>query len=202
MLIVGTGGLARDVVTSWELDQANTSVKLYLFDNVNIENHLLYDKYKILHTDEEVKTLFETENNDFFVCIGNPLLRKRITETFERLGGNLVPFISCCVSIVSKETKKIEGGVVIEPGVVISKDVILEKGVFVNAGTIIGHDAIIHEYVSLGPGVRVLGSAEIGEFSYIGTNAVIMPGVKIGKKVRIGVGKIIDKDIPDNSKII
>lgn len=202
MLIVGTGGLARDVVTSWELDETNTSVKLYLFDNVNIDNHLLYDKYQILHKYDEVKILFETGNNDFFVCIGNPLVRKRVTETFETLGGNLVPFISCCVSIVSKETKKIEGGVVIEPGVVISKDVILEKGVFVNAGTIIGHDAIIHEYVSLGPGVRILGGAEIGEFSYIGTNAVIMPGVKVGKKVRIGVGKIIDKDIPDNSKIM
>jgi acetyltransferase-like isoleucine patch superfamily enzyme len=29
-----------------------------------------------------------------------------------------------------------------------------------------------------------------------------MPGVKIGSKVRIGIGKIIDKDVPDNSKII
>ena len=30
----------------------------------------------------------------------------------------------------------------------------------------------------------------------------LVPGVKIGKKVRIGIGKIIDTDIPDNSKII
>lgn len=202
MLIIGTGGLARDVITSWELDKANTSIELYLFDNVNINNQFLYDKYKILHTEEEVKALFETGDTDFFVCIGNPLVRKRVTETFEKLGGNLVPFISCCVAIVSPETKKIDGGVVIEPAVVISKDVILEKGVFINAGTIIGHDAILREYVSIGPGVRILGRVEIGEYSYIGTNAVIMPNVKIGKKVRIGVGKIITEDVPDNSKIL
>ncbi len=202
MLIVGTGGLARDVITSWELDQANSTTELYLFDNVNTDNHLLYDKYKILHTTEQVKALFETGDSDFFVCIGNPLIRKRVTETFEKLGGNLIPFISCCVSIVSPKTKKIAGGVVIEPAVVVSKDVILEKGVFINAGTIIGHDAILREYVSVGPGVRILGKVEIGEYSYIGTNAVIMPHVKIGKKVRIGVGKIITEDVPDNSKIL
>lgn len=201
MLIIGTGGLARDVITSWEIDLSNDKNELFLFDNKNLNTHFLYEKYPIFHSYEQVERLFNS-NPDFFVCIGNPLVRKRITETFESLGGNLVSFISCCVSVVSPETKKIAPGVVIEPATVVSKDVILEKGVFVNAGTIIGHDAIINQYVSIGPGVRILGGAEIGEFSYIGTNAVIMPGVKIGKKVRIGVGKIIEYDVPDNTKII
>ena len=202
MLIVGTGGLARDVITSWELDAKNNNIELCLFDNVNKELNFLYDKYPIIHDYETVTTFFLQNSPNFFVCIGNPLIRKRVTETFEKLGGKLVPFISCCVSIVSSQTKKIAEGVVIEPGTVVSKDVVLEKGVFINAGCILGHDVVIGEYVSLGPGVRLLGGVEIGEFSYIGCNAVIMPGVKIGKKVRIGVGKIIDKDVPDNSKIM
>lgn len=201
MLIIGTGGLAKDVVTSWEIDELNQDKQLFLFDNVNLDNHLFFNKHHIFHTHDEVAYHFETHSKDFFVCIGNPLMRKRITETFESLGGNLVPFISCKASIVHPETN-LGKGVVIEPAVVVSKNVILEKGVFVNAGTILGHDAILHEYVSLGPGVRVLGHVEIGEFSYIGTNSIICPYVKIGKKVRIGMGKIIDKNIPDNSKII
>jgi sugar O-acyltransferase (sialic acid O-acetyltransferase NeuD family) len=201
MLIVGAGGLAKDVVTSWELDPLNENEDLCLFDNINIDKTYFFDKYKLLHTENEVQTYFKEKDNKFFVCIGNPLLRKRITERFEQLGGELVFFVSCKVSCVSP-FMTLAPGVVIEPGTLVSKDAILEKGVFINAGTIIGHDAIIHEYVSLGPGVRVLGGAEIGEFSYIGTNAVIMPGVKIGKKVRIGVGKIIDQDVPDNSKIL
>jgi len=201
MLIIGTGGLARDVITSWEIDEEKKNKELFFFDNINTENHFLYKKYRIFHTYEEVKEYFKNGNKHFFVCIGNPLKRKRITEIFEQMGGELVPFISCKVTTVSPFTQ-IEKGVVIEPGVGISRDVILEKGVFINAGVIIGHDAILREYVSLGPGVRILGSVEIGEFSYIGCNTVIMPGVKIGKKVRIGVGKIIEHDIPDNSKIV
>lgn len=199
MLIVGTGGLARDVITSWELDPENHDKELFLFDNVNLEQDLLYEKYPILHSNEEVIKHFEG-NNDFFVCIGNPLKRKRITEHFEQLGGNLVSFLSCKISTLSPYTQ-IDKGVVIEPAVGISRDVILKKGVFINAGTIIGHDAIINEYVSLGPGVKVLGGVEIGECSYIGTNSIIMPGVKIGEKVRIGVNMVVDKDVPDNAKI-
>jgi sugar O-acyltransferase (sialic acid O-acetyltransferase NeuD family) len=201
MLIVGAGGLARDVITSWELDETNRDKALFLFDNINLEKDLLYEKYVIFHTHEQVKKYFQTVDNRFFVCVGNPLKRKRITELFENLGGNLIAFVSCKASAISPYTE-LGKGVVIEPSVGISKDVVIKKGVFINAGTIIGHDAIINEYVSLGPGVRILGGAEIGECSYIGCNAVIMPKVKIGKKVRIGVGKIIDKDVPDNSKIM
>lgn len=200
MLIVGTGGLARDVITSWEIDPKNEGQALFLFDDINTTTNLLYNKYKIFHTYEEVKDYFENFSRDFFVCVGNPLKRKRLIDRFEEIGGESVPFVSCKASIVSPETP-LAGGVVIEPAVVVSKDVIIEKGVFVNAGSILGHDAILRQYVSIGPGVRILGHAEIGEFSYIGTNAIICPGVKIGKKVRIGMGKIIDKDVPDGSKI-
>lgn len=200
MLIVGTGGLARDVITSWEIDKNNKDKTLYLFDNVNTETDYLYEKYKILHNYDQVATLFATQCKDFFVCIANPLLRKRVTETFEQLGGNLVPFVSCKVSVVSPHTL-LTGGVILEPAVVISRNVTLEKGVFVNAGAMIGHDVVLREYVSLGPGVKVLGGVEVGEFSYIGTNSIIMPKVKIGKKVRIGVNLVIDQDVPDNAKI-
>ncbi|MCG3167488.1 MAG: UDP-3-O-(3-hydroxymyristoyl)glucosamine N-acyltransferase [Bacteroidia bacterium] len=201
MLIIGAGGLTRDVITSWELDENTKSKSLFLFDNINPSQKLLYNKYPIYHTFDEVKKHFETIDRKFFVCIGNPLKRKRMTEQIEALGGELTPFVSCKVLTLSPATP-LGKGAVIEPGVGISRDVIIERGVFINAGTILGHDVILREYVSLGPGVRVLGGAEIGECSYIGCNAVIMPKVKIGKKVRIGVGKVIDKDVPDNSKII
>lgn len=201
MLIVGAGGLARDVITSWELDEANKKKKLFLFDNVNLSKNFLYDKYRIYHTYDEIKKHFLEVDNHFIVCVANPLKRKRISEQFEKLGGELTTFISCKAATVSPYTP-IGKGVVIEPAVGISRDVIIEKGVFINAGTILGHDVILREFVSLGPGVRILGGAEIGECSYIGCNAVIMPKVKIGKKVRIGVAKVIDKDVPDNSKIM
>ncbi len=201
MLIIGAGGLATDVITHWELDETKASEGLYFFDNFNKDKDFLYDKYKIYHTFEEVKHHFETMDKTFCVCIGNPLKRKRITEQIEELGGELTPIVSCKVLTYNPNTP-LGGGVVLQSGVGVSFNAVIKKGVFINAGTILGHDVILHEYVSVGPGVMILGGAEVGECSYIGTNAVIMPGVKIGKMVRIGVGKIIEEDVPDNSKII
>jgi sugar O-acyltransferase (sialic acid O-acetyltransferase NeuD family) len=200
MLIIGTGGLTRDVLTSWELDENNRNKELYLFDNVRTEDVLLYNKYHIYHTYDELKVHFATINRKFFVCIGSPLKRKVITEEIEALGGETTPFVSCKAQIVHPATI-LGGGSIIEPGVVLCRDVIIEKGVFINAGTILGHDAIIRQYVSLGPGVRILGGAEVGECSYIGCNAVVMPHIKIGKRVRVGVGVVIDKDVPDDTKV-
>lgn len=195
MLIVGTGGLAQDLLTFLEF---SGNKKLCFFNNFDTERKTL-DGYSIIHTFEEVTELFK-ENNDFLVCVGNPLKRYRLVKTFEELGGNLVNVV--IHDELTVHSGKFSKGIIVQPNCVIVKGVVVKKGVFINAGVIIGHDVVVNEYVSIGPGARILGHAEIGEYSYIGTNAVIMPGVKVGKKCRIGVGKIITEDVPDNSKII
>jgi sugar O-acyltransferase (sialic acid O-acetyltransferase NeuD family) len=201
MIIIGTGGLAKDVIASMEQDSGNLLSSVCFFDNINIEIDKLFDYYPVYHQFEQLEEIFEKYGNDFIVGIGNPLLRKRIIEKFERLGGQLSFYISQKTCAISPLTK-IDSGVFIQQGCIVSRNVILEKGVFVNASAVLGHDVILREYVSIGPGAKILGYAEIGEFSYIGTNAVIMPHVKIGKKVRIGIGKIITEDVPDNAKIM
>jgi sugar O-acyltransferase (sialic acid O-acetyltransferase NeuD family) len=200
MLIIGTGGLAKDVIASMEQDLNSLVPDVYFFNNVDTENKL-FDSYPIYKSFDEVQEHFNYLGKEFIVCIGNPIMRKRVTEKIESIGGEMTHFISQKTCAISPLTK-IKTGVVVQQGCIISRNVALGKAVFINASVVIGHDVKIGEYVSIGPGVRILGHAEIGEFSYIGTNAVIMPGVKIGKKVRIGVGKIITEDVPDNSKII
>lgn len=198
MLLIGTGGMAREVAGILEFD--NPQINLTFFNNVDDGIVSVWNKYDVIKTEEEALKYFEINSNNFISCIANPILRKRLNDKFIKLGGSLENAISYRADI--SHFVKFEKGIVIQPTCVVASDVTLRKGVFLNANAIIGHDSLIHQYVSLGPGVRVLGNVEIGEFSYIGTNAVIMPGVKIGKKVRIGVGKIITEDVPDNSKIM
>ena len=201
MLIIGTGGLTRDVVTSWEIDPGKRGIDLYFFDNVSHDKDLLYGRYKIYHTFEELEHHFATIDKMFVVCVGNPLKRKRLSDQVRRLGGNLGRYISFAGTVVNPETP-LGPGTIIEPGVMVSKDVSIAEGVFVNAGAILGHDCVLGEYASIGPGCRILGRAEIGAFSYIGCNAVVMPDVKVGKKVRVGVGKIVSEDLPDGTKFM
>lgn len=202
MLIIGTGGLTLDVIASMEEDMNGLATSVTLFDNVNPHTEKYLDYYPVLQTDEDLLNYLETqENKDFIVCIGNPLLRYRLSQKVKALGGKFSNYLSEKTSVISPFTE-IKQGIIIQQGCMISRNVIIEEGVFLNAAVVLGHDVVLNQFVSIGPGAKILGKVNIGEFSYIGCNSVIMPGVKIGKKVRIGVGMIIDYDVPDNSKII
>lgn len=198
MLIVGTGGMAREVAGIVEFDHPYN--QLYFFNNVDLDKNLLWGRYKVFHTDEEVIDYFQNIQSKFISCIANPLLRKRLCDKMELLGGKPDNAISYRADISHFVT--FEKGIVIQPACVVASDVTIKKGAFLNANAIVGHDSIIGEYVSLGPGCRILGNVEIGDFSYIGCNSIVLPGVKIGKMVRVGIGKIVDRDLPDNTKFL
>lgn len=200
MLVIGTGGLARDIAgnISKETDQHK-----YVFYNDmpgKGENTFL-GRYRVLCSQNEAREYFEKEEPFFLSAVANPLMRMRLNEKFKKMGGSLGGFLFPEPKYIS-DFVKIGEGCIIQFNVIISSNTIIEEGVFINCDSIIGHDVFIGKYCSFAPGVRILGNVTIGAFSYIGCNVVIMPGVKIGEKVRIAAGKIIDKDIPDNSKIL
>lgn len=200
MVIIGTGGIAKDMIGSMTRDLRNSMFYFYN-DRPEDTDILFFNRFPIIKTKEALMEHFKTHENGFVTAIANPLIRHRMSTKIMEWGGVLTNVLAKKGCIVS-EFATLSNGIIVQPGSIISGNVIIEEGVFVNSGVIIGHDAKIGKYCSFGPGVRVLGGVSIGDYSYIGCNAVIMPGVKIGSKVRIGVGKIIDKDIPDNSKIM
>ncbi len=202
MLVIGTGGLAKDIAGNITR-QFILEQKEFIFynDKKEYEESLFLNHFEVIKSLDAAENYFNTTDKRFISAIANPLMRMRLNTKFQKLGGLLESFIFTEVKYISSFVT-IEKGSVIELNVIISSNTIIKEGTFINCGCIIGHDVTINQYCSLGPGVKILGGVEIGEFSYIGCNSIIMPGVKIGKKVRIGVGKIIDTDIPDNAKII
>lgn len=198
MLIIGTGGLAKDLVSCLDRDYRHET--FYFFnDKEDLSDLLFMGRYPIIKSLDDLQLHIKNNDNRFVSAIANPILRYKMNARVEKMGGILTTLTN--LHNVS-QFSTVENGCIIQPDIIISSDVHIGEGTFINCGTIIGHDVTVGKYCSFGPGVRVLGKVSIGEFSYIGCNVVIMPGVKIGKKVRIGVGKIIDKDVPDNSKII
>lgn len=200
MLIIGTGGLAKDIAgnVSRHFDQEQ-----YVFYNDLPADHqnLFLGRYRVIRSQQEAADHFKIQDNGFISAVANPLMRMRLNEKFRSIGGILESFIFTEAKYIS-DFVHIGKGSIIQYNVIISSDTTIEEGTFINCGSIIGHDVKIGKYCSFGPGVRILGNVEIGAFSYVGCNSVIMPGVKIGSKVRIGVGQIVDKDIPDNTKLM
>lgn len=200
MLIIGTGGLAKDIAGNISSHYDQEQYVFYNDANV-LDESLFLGRYRVLTSKSEAANFFDKVDKKFITAIGNPMMRMRVNKSFKELGGVLESFTFTEPKYISAFTK-IGKGSVIQYNVIISSDTFLGEGNFINCGCIIGHDVTIADYVSLGPGVHILGNVSIGEYSYIGTGVILMPGVAIGKKVRIAPGKIISEDIPDNSKIV
>ncbi len=197
MIVVGAKGFAKELLEV--LIQLNKIKNLAFFDNVTKDvPKLLYNKFPILTSEEEVKIHFKNIDNKFALGIGEPQNRVVLTTLFQKLGGSLESIISSKATIGSFNNQ-IGIGSTIMTGTIITNDVQIGEGCLVNLNSTIGHDTIIGNFCELCPGVHISGNVQIGNGCFIGTGAVILPGIKIGANTIIGAGSLVTKNIPENS---
>ena len=147
-----------------------------------------------------VKEFFNMYDNKFTLGIGNPFLRKTMTDKFIKIGGE----ISSTISIDAKIGHfgiEIENGCNILSGAIISNDVYLSTGVLVYFNSVIAHDCYIDDFAEIYPGAKLLGKSKVGKYSQIGSNCVVLPNINIGNNVIVEAGVIVDRDIPDNCTV-
>lgn len=196
MLIVGAGNLG---IHSLEILADNSFDKEIIFfdKNWNDTSELLLNNYQVLNSMSDVKHLFENSDKDFFVGIGNPRIRKKITDIFENLGGNLSSIISRNSSISPFYADHNYAGMFVHPYVSIAHSVKIGKSCHFHSCCTVAHQVTINDYVSIATNVSILGPCRVDSFSMIGANSVILPNIKIGKNVIIGAGSCVDRDIND-----
>jgi len=91
----------------------------------------------------------------------------------------------------------LEGGHILEPGVIISSHARLAFGVTIKRGASIGHHSQLGPFTEINPGVVISSNVNIGTGCIIGTGAMIRDGVSIGANSVIGIGSVVTKDIPE-----
>ena len=201
MLIVGAKGMAKELLQLLVENNICSDLDLTFFDNVSDDiPDLLYNRYKILKDFESVKMLFENKNQNV-LGIGNPMLRLKMYNKFNSLGGEIISVISKNSNIGVFGTT-IDSGSIIMPGVVITNDVKIGKGVLININSSISHDSEIGDFSELACGVVVPGRCKIGEKVFIGSNATINPDLEIGEGAIIGAGAVVIKNVPAYSVVV
>jgi sugar O-acyltransferase (sialic acid O-acetyltransferase NeuD family) len=197
MIIVGAGGFAKEVLEVLMENKFTENIAFY--DDVTTGlNDLLYDKFKILKSETELKDYFTFFGCDFTIGIGNPMLRKKMHELFIQYGGNFVSTISLSAKVGSFDVDLGEG-INILSNAIISNSVKIGKGCIIYYNSIIAHDCKIGNFVEISPSARLLGKVEIGDYSEIGSNSTILPEVKIGNNVIVGAGAVVLNDLPSYS---
>ena len=76
------------------------------------------------------------------------------------------------------------------------------KHCIINTNSSIDHDCKIYDFVHIAPGVTICGGVSIGKSTLVGAGTTILPNVNVGENVVIGAGSLVNKDIPDNSKVL
>ncbi|MDQ2719750.1 MAG: acetyltransferase [Bacteroidota bacterium] len=199
MIIIGANGFAKEVLEI--LYQLGSLEKVVFFDDVSHDlSQKMYDRFEILKNTKQVKNYFENVSPEFTIGIGNPNLRRRMHDTFIKLGGSLVSTISP-KAVIGHFGNEIGIGCNIITGAVIDNSVTIGKGCLINTNSIIGHDVNVGCFVEICPGVVVSGYCEIGDYSFIGSNATILPNIKIGSNVVVAAGSVVKYDVPDNCMI-
>lgn len=200
MLIVGAKGFAKEVLEV--LHQQNYSEDIVFYDDVNSDvPEFLYARFKVLKSFEEAENYFKTVVQGFTIGIGNPILRKKLSDKFINIGGLYASTISTGALISSFNVNIGEGSNILH-GTIFSNDVKLGKGCIVYYNSIITHDCIVGDFVEISPSVTLLGRVQIGDYCQIGTNATVLPGIIIGRNVIVGAGSVVTKNIPDNCMVI
>ncbi|MDA3926049.1 MAG: NeuD/PglB/VioB family sugar acetyltransferase [Kiritimatiellae bacterium] len=130
----------------------------------------------------------------------DPALREKIVMRYRKAGFTFAQVISSNARI--SRTAKLEEGVVIQAGCMISAQVSI--GVFsrLNIGAHVFHESEIGDYVTLAPGSLVLGRVRIRQKSYIGSRSVVLPETFVGNQAVIGAGSVVTKDVEAGRTVV
>ncbi len=199
MLIVGAKGFAKELLEIFH--QKNEIDGLCFYDDVSKDfPDKLYEKFKVLKSENQAIKHFEESGKHFTIGIGNPKLRFALYEKFSKLGGLFSSIISQNAEIGSYAVE-IGEGVNILGGVRISNDVKIGIGTMIYYNSVITHDVEIGKFCEISPSVNILGRVRIGDFTHVATGAIIFPDLNIGNNVIIGAGSVVRENVPDNTVV-
>ncbi len=194
VLLIGSGGHARVVA-----DMLRCSGREILgILSPDLRRGEDVSGIKVLGDDEVIRN-YSPEHIELANGIGalpSKVLRWTLAKSFREKGFCFSTIIHPG-AIVARDVRLAEGvqimaGAVLQPGVTVGRDTIINTRVSVD------HDCRIAECCHLAPGVTLSGDVSVGRLSHVGTGACAIHGVSIGKEVIVAAGSIVYRNIPDN----
>ncbi len=121
---------------------------------------------------------------------------RRMRQLGYRFASVIHPSAVIANDVELAEGAQIMAGAVIQPGVTVGVDTI------VNTGVCIDHDCKIAANCHLAPGVVLSGGVIIGENVHLGTGSSVIQNIKVGSGSIVAAGSTLYKDIPRSVKYI
>ena len=137
---------------------------------------------------------------EFFIAIGNNLIRERIYRELENIGIETITLIH--PSAIIGNDVEIGLGTVVMAGTVINSSSRIGKACIINTSSSVDHDNLIGDFVHIAPGVRLAGTVKVGNGSWLGIGSVVSNNLSICSNCKIGAGAVVVKDIEESGTYI
>lgn len=192
IVIIGAGGMAREILSWMTQTETNLNVAGFLDDNLQA-----LDNYKA-----ELPILGKLDFNliqpkqSIIMAIMDCKLKEKIFKDCLDQSISIATYKHPTTLIGSRTS--VGKGLVMFPNSLISSDATIGDFVFINNGSQIGHDVTIGHFSSIMANVDIGGGAQIGNNVFIGSGAIILPGVKIPDNTVIGAGSVVIRTIKQN----
>jgi sugar O-acyltransferase (sialic acid O-acetyltransferase NeuD family) len=190
ILIVGAGGLGREVLAVFEA--CRRPVAGFLVD----PGHRGQPVHGVpVRDDAEIWQ--QRGDTQFVIAIGDGRIRARLAQVLD--GATFAAAVHPSATI-GPHVAFGDGPMVLGPAS-FTTDIAVGSHVLINPGCTIAHDCVIGSFVSLGPRVSLAGGAIVEEGANLGTGAVVAPRCRIGAWAVVGAGAVVIGDVAPGSTV-
>jgi sugar O-acyltransferase (sialic acid O-acetyltransferase NeuD family) len=131
--------------------------------------------------------------------IGRVIARRKVFEEFKRKGYEFLtvvhPSAILANDVILEEGVQVMAGAVIQPGVRIGRNVII------NTRATIDHDCVIGDHSHIAPGATLSGNIHVGEAVHIGVGATVIQGINIGMESIVAGGAIVFENVESKKTV-
>lgn len=185
VVVVGAGGLGRELYSYLRLEPTKYDVIGFIDDNINALDGYKYPVGVI----GKISTYKREKGVKLLNAIMSPVTKEKIVTQLKSRNHTFISYVSPQSIIGCNVT--LGEGCIITPSCIVTADVSIGDFFFMNTGSTLGHDVSIESFVSINGKVEICGNVSIGSFCLIGGRSIILPGKKIVAGTIVGAGSVV-----------
>ena len=203
LIILGTGGLAREVAMVMEQINAREHRWQFLGFVGDSSEQVGMDLGTGMVLGDDAWLLSQTMELDLVVGIGYPKVRARVLLPYLSRSSQFA-FPNLIHPHTSIDCRRVElgRGNVITSGCAFTCHIEVTDFNLFNLNVTVGHDARIGSFNVINPGSNISGRVHLGDRVLAGTGCQILENIVIGSDVIIGAGAVVLGNIADGETVV
>lgn len=192
LILIGGGGHCESCIDV--IEQENKFEIIGILDKKELVGTSILG-YDVIGTDDEIMNL-RKKNYSFLITVGqikSAKLRLRIFLQLKELNASIATIISP-LAYISKSAH-IGKGTIIMHGVIVNTGVSIAENNVLNSGCILEHNTDIGSHCHISTQTVINGGCKIEDEVFVGSGTVILNQIKVCGGTIIGAGTVVNKNI-------